>query len=96
MANMLIETLKADFEPEKYHDTYRDNLMAMIEAKVAGQKVVATPETHIAPVIDIMEALKKSLAQKRKPASAATAAAVARHEEMVEAPRKRARKSSAG
>ena len=46
MANMLIDTLKADFEPEKYHDTYRDNLMQMIEAKKEGQKVVETPEPH--------------------------------------------------
>jgi DNA end-binding protein Ku len=96
MAKMLISSLEAEFEPRKYHDDYRENLQKMIEAKIEGRNVVATPETHIAPVIDIMEALKKSLAQKRKPASAATAAAVARHEEMVEAPRKRARKSSAG
>jgi DNA end-binding protein Ku len=75
MANMLIETLKAEFEPEKYHDTYRDNLMAMIEAKKEGQAVVETPEPHFAPVIDIMEALKRSLAEKKKPVQVATAAA---------------------
>jgi DNA end-binding protein Ku len=75
MANMLIETLKAEFEPEKYHDTYRDNLMAMIEAKKEGQKVVETPEPQMAPVIDIMEALKRSLAEKKKPVQVATAAA---------------------
>ena len=75
MANMLIETLKADFEPAKYHDTYRDNLMQMIEAKKAGQMVVEAPEPHVAPVIDIMEALKRSLAEKRKPVQVATAAA---------------------
>src|SRR5579871_4852704 len=74
MANMLIDTLKAEFEPEKYHDTYRDNLMQMIEAKKEGQKVVETPEPHVAPVIDIMEALKRSLAEKKKPVQAATAA----------------------
>jgi DNA end-binding protein Ku len=75
MAKMLISSLEAEFEPQKYHDTYRDNLQKMIEAKKAGQKVVATPEPHVAPVIDIMEALKKSLAEKRKPASVATAVA---------------------
>ena len=75
MAKMLIESLEAEFEPQKYHDTYRDNLRKMIEAKIEGQKVVETPEPHIAPVIDIMEALKKSLAEKRKPAQVATAAA---------------------
>jgi DNA end-binding protein Ku len=74
MAKMLIDTLAADFEPEKYHDTYRDNLLQMIEAKKEGQVVVETPEPHVAPVIDIMEALKRSLAEKKKPVQAATAA----------------------
>jgi DNA end-binding protein Ku len=97
MAKMLISSLEAEFEPQKYHDNYRANLQQMIEAKVAGQKVVATPETHVAPVIDIMEALKKSLAEKRKPASVATAVAGGgTAEEPVEAaaPKKRARKMS--
>jgi DNA end-binding protein Ku len=85
MANMLIETLKADFEPEKYHDTYRDTLMAMIEAKKEGQKVVETPEPHFAPVIDIMEALKRSLAEKKKPVQVATAAAGPAEEEQAPA-----------
>jgi DNA end-binding protein Ku len=94
MAKMLISSLEADFEPQKYHDTYRDNLQKMIEAKIEGKKIVATPEAHVAPVIDIMEALKKSLAEKRKPAQAATALA----EEAVaeEAPKKRTRKSKVG
>jgi len=75
MAKMLITSLEAEFEPQKYHDTYRENLRQMIEAKIEGKKVVETPEAHVAPVIDIMEALKKSLAEKRKPAQVATAAA---------------------
>ncbi|HEY1242627.1 MAG TPA: Ku protein [Bryobacteraceae bacterium] len=100
MAKMLISSLEADFEPQKYHDTYRENLQKMIEAKIEGKKVVATPAAHVAPVIDIMEALKRSLAEKRKPAMAATAAtpqeeAVA-ETEVEAAPKKRARKSRAG
>ena len=71
MAKMLISSLEADFEPQKYHDEYRDNLQKMIEAKIEGQKVVEIPTEHVAPVIDIMEALKKSLAEKRKPAATA-------------------------
>ena len=98
MAKMLISSLEAEFEPQKYQDNYRVNLQKMIEAKVEGRKVVATPETHVAPVIDIMEALKKSLAEKRKPATVATAVAggQAQEEETVEAaaPKKRARKTS--
>src|SRR5450755_2872913 len=98
MAKMLISSLEAEFEPQKYQDNYRANLQAMIEAKVAGHKVVATPETHIAPVIDIMEALKKSLAEKRKPASVATAVAAAGEDAtpIDAAPKKRARKSRVG
>jgi DNA end-binding protein Ku len=98
MAKMLISSLEADFEPRKYHDTYRQNLQQMIEAKIEGKKVVATPAAHVAPVIDIMEALKKSLAEKRKPAQAATAAA-GQPEQPIEQPagrKPRARKSQAG
>src|SRR6266436_4534752 len=57
LAKMLIDSLTAEFEPQKYQDTYRTNLQAMIQAKLEGQQVVATPTPHIAPVIDIMEAL---------------------------------------
>ena len=52
---------------EKYHDTYRDNLQAMIDAKVKGQEVVTPPDAEPAKVIDIMEALKQSLAAAKKP-----------------------------
>src|ERR1041385_838981 len=98
MAKMLISSLEADFEPQKDHDEYRLNLQRMIESKIEGKKVVAAPSEHVAPVIDIMEALKRSLAEKRKPAQAATAVASAEEEEASAeaAPKKRARKSKVG
>jgi DNA end-binding protein Ku len=96
MAKMLISSLEENFEPQKYHDSYRDNLKKMIEDKIEGRKVVETPSEHFAPVIDIMEALKKSLAEKRKPAMVATAAAAAETEEIEAAPKKRARKTKVG
>src|SRR6476620_10523010 len=96
MAKMLISSLEADFEPQKYHDEYRLNLQRMIEDKIEGKKVVAAPSEHVAPVIDIMEALKRSLAEKRKPAQAATAAASEEEEAVAEAPKKRVRKTKAG
>jgi len=96
MAKMLISSLEENFEPQKYHDAYRDNLKKMIEDKIEGRKVVETPSEHFAPVIDIMEALKKSLAEKRKPAMVATAAASAETDEVEAAPKKRARKSKVG
>jgi DNA end-binding protein Ku len=95
MAKMLISSLEADFEPQKYHDTYRDNLQKMIEAKIEGKKVVATPAAHAAPVIDIMEALKRSLAEKRKPAQVATEAEQEALIPEVAAPKKRAPKKRA-
>jgi Ku protein, prokaryotic len=72
LAGTLIEALAAKFEPEKYKDTYRENLMSMIQTKIQGQKVVEAPEAHIAPVIDIMEALKRTLEIKKKPVQAAS------------------------
>ena len=68
LAKMLIESLLAPFEPGKYKDNYRENLLSMIRAKVEGKESVetATP-AHKAPVIDILEALKMSLAEAKKP-----------------------------
>jgi DNA end-binding protein Ku len=99
LAKMLIASLEAEFEPQKYKDTYRENLQGMIEAKIEGRVVVETPEQKFAPVIDIMEALKRSLAEKRKPAQHATAAAASEEQEAVaEAPaaKKRARRIKVG
>ncbi len=70
MAKSLVEALAASFEPEKYKDSYRDTLRAMIDAKVKGQEVVAAPVAQeLAPVVDIMEALKASLSALKKPAA---------------------------
>jgi DNA end-binding protein Ku len=84
LAKTLVESLAGTFEPEKYHDSYRDNLKKMIDAKIQGHKVVETPAPHVAPVIDIMEALKKSL-EHRKPPKTATASAGSSEEEAAEA-----------
>jgi DNA end-binding protein Ku len=68
LAKTLVESLLAPFEPEKYKDEYRENLKAMIQAKVEGKEIVETAApTHKAPVIDILEALKMSLAEGKKP-----------------------------
>jgi DNA end-binding protein Ku len=62
LAQQLIESLAAPFHPEKYHDAYQDSLERLIEAKAHGQKIAAVPHPARAPVVDLMEALKKSLA----------------------------------
>jgi DNA end-binding protein Ku len=90
LATSLVEALAGDFEPGKYQDTYRENLLQMIEAKKQGQEIVATPEPQQAKVVDILEALKASLANAKKPAASATTSEPALHEEARPA-RKRAR-----
>lgn len=66
LAHQLIESLAGDFQPEKYHDEFRVQIKDMIEAKKQGREIAAAPEVRLAPVIDLMEALKKSLANAPK------------------------------
>lgn len=75
LAQMFVRTLEAKFEPEKYHDEYRDNLKALIKAKIEGQAIVETaPAPKLAPVVDIMEALRASMDKiaQKKPVQSAT------------------------
>jgi DNA end-binding protein Ku len=65
LAEQLIQSLAASWQPEKYRDEYQENLRGMIQAKLKGQEVTEVAQPHMAPVIDLMEALKKSLAEKR-------------------------------
>jgi DNA end-binding protein Ku len=73
VAHQLIEALAAKWEPEKFHDEFQDNLKKMIQTKLEGGEVkeVEKPK-KMAPVVDLMAALKESLAQmegKKKPAA---------------------------
>ena len=88
LANQLIEQLSRDrFEPAKYEDDYRQQVLELIDKKVAGEEIVAVaePETR-EQIIDLVAALKQSLAKKsgdgaapagrvRKPAKKKTGAA---------------------
>lgn len=95
LATTLVTSLAAEFEPGKYKDSYRENLLAMIEAKVQGRQVVEAPTAqHLAPVVDIMEALKASLQMGKKPVQS-VAKAEAQPETQKPAP-KRGKKSAAG
>jgi DNA end-binding protein Ku len=63
MAEQLVASLATEFEPEKYHDDYRERVLALIEAKAEGQVVVAPPTSEApTPVVDLMAALEASLA----------------------------------
>ena len=81
VAHQLIEALADEWNPEKYHDTFQENLKKMIQTKLEGGtiKEVEKPK-KLAPVVDLMSALKQSLADmegKKKPAARATRASAA-------------------
>ena len=65
MAKSLVEQLSAPFHPQEFHDTYRENVERLIEEKEKGHKITAVKQARPAPVMDIMEALKRSLALKK-------------------------------
>ncbi len=66
MARSLVELLSESFEPEKYHDSYREALKELIEAKLQGQEIVEVPPPVVTRAPDLMEALKASLEAARK------------------------------
>jgi DNA end-binding protein Ku len=71
LAEQLVHKLAGPFKPEQYEDEYRKRVIEMLEAKGEGKRVRGEPKRKMAPVIDLMEALKKSIgkpAAARKPA----------------------------
>jgi DNA end-binding protein Ku len=75
VAHQLIEALADEWDPEKYHDTFQDNLKNLIQTKLEGGKIAEVEKPKkLAPVVDLMSALKASLAEmegKKKPAATA-------------------------
>ncbi len=70
LAQMLIHSLAAPFEPAKYHDTYREKVESIVARKVAGQPAASVEKPlRASSVVDITEALQKSLAALKKPAT---------------------------
>jgi len=72
VAGTLVDALKEAFDPSKYHDHYREALLELIESKTQGREVVVPEGEAAAPVTDLIEALRASIAQaqKRKGSSA--------------------------
>jgi DNA end-binding protein Ku len=97
LAQQLIEQLSQErFEPAKYEDEYRSAVLAAVERKVAGQEIVATkPEEAREQIIDLVAALKKSLAEKRA-AAGGTEAAGERKPAVAKGKKSAPRRSSSG
>jgi DNA end-binding protein Ku len=63
MAQQLIDSLSSEFEPERYHDEYREKVLDLIERKAQGEEIATQPEApEPARVPDLMAALEASLA----------------------------------
>ena len=79
MAGSLIESLSGDFDPEQFHDSYREALEELIEAKVEGQELVApaTPKADTGGVVDLMAALRASVDAAKKARGGAESKAAA-------------------
>jgi DNA end-binding protein Ku len=67
LAKNLIQHLAGPFKPSEFHDSYRENIERLIEQKQKGKPVSAAAQPKRAPVIDLMEALKRSLAASPSP-----------------------------
>jgi len=65
MAKTLIQSMVKPFEPALYKDEYQERLRDLIEKKIAGQEIVAAKQEAPSNVIDLMEALKKSIEQNQ-------------------------------
>jgi DNA end-binding protein Ku len=76
MARQLIESLAGEWEPEQFSDEYREGLLEIVEAKLHGQEIEVVAPEPTAKVVDLMEALKASVAaaKKQEPAPKKTSA----------------------
>jgi DNA end-binding protein Ku len=97
LAEKLVEGLAADFDPSKYHDEYQGRLMQMIETKREGLSVEGTAPRKLAPVIDLMQALQKSLGDlPKKPAAKAAPVQLSETGETKKATKRQNLRSASG
>lgn len=64
IAEQLIDSLAVEWEPQRYHDTYRSRVQELIESKREGRKVVTAKKAPRTNVIDLMAALEESIAAR--------------------------------
>ena len=86
LARQLIDSLVGEWEPDELHSEYREHLREMLEAKLAGEEITVPEPVAEAPVVDLMEALRKSVAASKPSSKSADGAKPGKKA----APRKRA------
>ncbi len=87
MARQLIDSLSSEFDPARHRDEYRDRVLALIEAKAAGEPFTAPVQDEPAPAPDLMAALEASLAAVRSDGAPEVA---------PPAPKRRSRRAASG
>jgi len=65
MAEQLIDSLTVEWQPDRYHDTYRERVLDLVESKARGEEVVVEEAEETAEVVDLMDALQASLERAR-------------------------------
>ena len=71
MARQLIDSLSGEWNPQEFTDEYREALLKIVEAKLNGQEIEVVEAEPTAKVVDLMEALKASVAAAKKEAEPA-------------------------
>jgi DNA end-binding protein Ku len=74
MAQTLIDNLTADWDPAEFKDDYREAMLRIVEAKINGEEIEVVEAEPTAKVVDLMAALKASVAAAKKEAKAEPAA----------------------
>jgi DNA end-binding protein Ku len=98
MASSFIDAMSGAFKPEDYHDDYRAALEEMVASKVEGREVVSPPagDGEQAEVVDLMEALRRSVAEAEKRRSAEGDGSASEAGEEDKPPAKSRRRAKAG
>ncbi len=78
MAKTLIENLAASWDPQKYHDNYRNQLLDLLQKKAEGEPLPEPSEAEGGDVVDLMEALKASVQATKKRRAASTSGSSSR------------------
>lgn len=64
-ADRLVESLSVKWDPDRYHDTYRERVLELVERKAEGEEILARPQAEEEPeVVDLMAALEASLEER--------------------------------
>jgi DNA end-binding protein Ku len=65
-ARQLLDSLTADWDPDRYHDTYRQQVEKLLKAKAKGKEIAVEPREEQEPISDLMAALEASVTDLRE------------------------------